>query len=65
MDPDREVNIGRYLRFVVTFLLIMFSALGAYEYYYGAEVRKAQELQEQFNQTILPGASVVVTTTVQ
>jgi hypothetical protein len=57
MDPEKEVNVGRYLRFVVAFLLIMFSALGAYEYYYGAEARKAQELQQQFNQTGYPGIS--------
>ena len=62
MEPDR-VDIGRYLRFVVAFLLIMFSALGMYEYYYGAEVRKAQELQEEFNRTNLPGASAAVTST--
>lgn len=54
------MNVGRYLRFVVAFLLIMFSALAVYEYYYGAEVMKIQELQQQVNQTKLPGASSVV-----
>jgi hypothetical protein len=62
MEPD-QVDIGRYLRFVVAFLLIMFSALGLYEYYYGIEARKAQELQEEFNRTNLPGASAAVTET--
>lgn len=63
MDPEKQVNVGRYLRFVIVFLLIMFSALGVYEYYYGAAAREAQGLQEEFNRTGYPGASVVVTTT--
>ena len=62
MEPD-QVDIGRYLRFVVAFLLIMFSALGIYEYYYGAAARKAQDLQEEFNKTNLPGTSATVTST--
>lgn len=57
MDPERQVDVGRYMRFVIVFLLIMFSALGAYEYYYGEEVRKAQQLQQEFNSTGYPGAS--------
>jgi hypothetical protein len=64
MDPERQVNINRYLRFVIAFLLIMFGALGVYEYYYGNEARKAQELQQQVNQTGYPGTSIVVTTTI-
>ena len=47
-NPEEQVNIGRYLRFVIAFLLIMFSALGIYEYYYGAEARKADRLQQEF-----------------
>lgn len=63
MDPEKQVDVGRYLRFVVAFLLIMFSALGVYQYYYGTAARKAQQLQEEFNRTNLPaGASAVSTT---
>lgn len=63
MDPEKQVNVGRYLRFVVVFLLIMFGALGLYEYYYGAAARDINGLQEEFNRNGYPGASVVVTTT--
>lgn len=62
MDPERQIDVGRYLRFVVAFMLIMFSALGAYQYYYGAQARKAQELQQEFNRTSLPGGASAVTT---
>lgn len=64
MDPDRQINIGRYMRFVAVFLLIMFSVLGVYEYYYGSAAREAQGLQEEFNRNGYPGAYVVVTTTI-
>ena len=51
MEPDRNLNVGRYLRFVIAFLLIVFGALGAYEYYYGAQAQKANELQQQYQNT--------------
>ena len=64
MDEEpREVDVARYLRFVIAFLLIMFSALGAYEYYYGAAARRAQELQQQANEESSLGVSMTVTTT--
>ncbi len=58
MDQEpQEVSIARYLRFVIFFLLIMFSALGAYEYYYGAQAKIAQQLQEQYDNSAMSGAS--------
>jgi hypothetical protein len=46
--PEQKINIGRYLRFVIVFLLIVFGALAIYEYYYGAEARKMQQAQGVF-----------------
>lgn len=61
MDPEKDVNVGRYLRFVVTFLLLMFGALGAYEYYYGAQARRANELQQNFQSASAPGNAAAAT----
>jgi hypothetical protein len=59
-NPEDQVDVGRYLRFVISFLLIMFTVLGLYEYYYGAQAKKAQELQQSFentNQAAVPAAA--------
>lgn len=56
------MDIARYLKFVIAFLIIMFSVLGLYEFYYGAEARRTQELQQEFNRLNMPGASAATTT---
>lgn len=53
--PEQRVSVSRYLRFVVVFLILIFGALGLYEYYYGDRARQAQELQQTLEENAQSG----------
>ena len=60
---EQQVDVGRYLRFVVAFLFIVLAVLGVYEYYYGSAARGVQNLQQQFNSQGPSGAAAAATST--
>lgn len=57
MDPEQnQVNIGRYMRFVIVFLIIIFGTLALYQHFYGDEARRAQESQLKLEAEAQAGA---------
>jgi len=60
-NPEDEVNVGRYLRFVIVFLFLIFGALGIYEYYYGGAAMEAQRIQQKFDEANGGPATAVAT----